>query len=195
VGHPGGRVGQINRRIVETAADAFLNWVRGSFQDDDDGAAWEQFFDTYIGVFLRNAAIYNYPGGMVQFYIDRGVIPALPITFTKSLVLEDGTRVRLSRNTSVNNILYTTNRPGDLMPDSIQTHGIVVDGSLYWLYIAEGSPQYSGRLVWSINTIASDTPSLSDVTQLYAAYFLEESGVINPQQQFEADHLIIITGI
>ena len=78
MGHPGGRVGQINRRIVETAADAFLNWVRDSFQDDDDGAAWEQFFDTYIGVFLRNAVVYN--NGNVDFYKAQGLIPEDPFT-------------------------------------------------------------------------------------------------------------------
>jgi len=38
------------------------------------GANWQTFYADNIGMFLRNAVIYNYPGGMVQFYKDQGVI-------------------------------------------------------------------------------------------------------------------------
>ena len=64
---------------VETVADSFLSWVRSAFQSDSYGQNWIQFYADNIGMFLRNAVIYNYPGSMVQFYQDQPS-PLIPQT-------------------------------------------------------------------------------------------------------------------
>jgi hypothetical protein len=43
--------------LVETAADAFLNWVSGSFHTNTQGTNWINFFRDNMGLFLRNATI------------------------------------------------------------------------------------------------------------------------------------------
>jgi len=181
---------------VETAADAFLNWVRGSFQDDDDGAAWEQFFDTYIGVFLRNAAIYNYKylgNGMRQFYTEQGLIGGVAITtFVKSSIVSN---VRLSPDTIVNNILYGTNTSYDRLPNTLDIRGIFVDSSnLYWLFINEEASEFPGRLVW-VERGGATGASLTVLNGLIAQYGqVDLQQWIDPRAAFVQDHLTIILG-
>jgi hypothetical protein len=56
---------------TKTAADAFLNWVRGTFEGTA-GAAWQEFFDENVGKFMRNATIYW--SGMTTHYIQNNII-------------------------------------------------------------------------------------------------------------------------
>jgi hypothetical protein len=112
---------------------------------ETNAAAWIDFFADNIGMFLRNAAIHNYPGGMVQFYKHKGVIPQTSIgTATRtatnySVRLEpvevDATAIAASGSLPTDNPIYGWLDAGGVLSDGIST---------YWLLIADES----NRLVW-----------------------------------------------
>jgi len=151
------------------AADGFLNWVRNSFGDlsaENNAQKWRNFFSQNIGMFLRNAVIYEKP--VVQFYEDLSLIPQSPIaTFTKTSGVVN---VRLTPNTTEDNIIYSTNNPSnphtDVMPQTIEVYGLVFQGGLYWLFIPDGrwtqngDIELTGRLVWSASNIAVNEENL-----------------------------------
>lgn len=161
---------------VETAADAFLNWVRDQeyqreyagtrsrcvfFNADGEtnAAAWITFFVNNMGMFLRNAAIYNYPDGMVHYFQGLGTILITPITIgspsSQSYIL------RLTPNT------VDDNEVGDSL-DGLSSVNIEIYGWLnippsvnepYWLlvrdkanrvvWVAAGAVQHNANLIQS----------------------------------------------
>jgi len=157
-----------NSRIVETAADTFLNWVRGSFQDDDDGAAWEQFFDTYIGVFLRDAAIFNYPSGMVGYYLQRASIP-VPVTrnkFSGTFTLGPPNLRQTAVSQVSENIIGNFD---DNLSNPFNVYGLINedpgDGADYWvltndIFVLAGEPR--NRLVWMTSSSVDGAPGTLD---------------------------------
>jgi hypothetical protein len=62
-------------RAIEITADAFLNWVRGSFVDTA-GQQWKNFFSSRIGKYLRNTTIYR--NEMFAHYSGNGIISPVP---------------------------------------------------------------------------------------------------------------------
>ena len=177
---------------VETAADAFLNWVRGSFQDDDDGVAWEQFFDTYIGVFLRNASIYNYPEGSVRFYLEGGLI--YEPSETRPIDPTSLARIRLAPLTVSSTDLgkaFDPNKPdedNDLEQTNLfgwadveQANG----ATIRWFAIRFRET----RLVW-----IADFGIIAQATDIAAQRRISNPLYLSPGRVFEADDLSTILG-
>jgi hypothetical protein len=178
-------------RRAEITADAFLNWVRASFVDTK-GQAWLNFFEDAnqrIGMFLRNAVIWNYPGGMVGFYKDQGVIPQTPIATSTSFAMNYSLRL------APQEIDATLIGSSGTLPSSVSIYrwldagGILGDGiSTYWLLIADGS----NRLLW----IAS-AGITHDENQVKAEPPVSSQTVnhLNPSRSYDADtDLIVIIG-
>jgi hypothetical protein len=131
---------------VETAADAFLSWVRNAFEGGA-GQAWLNFFASpqhNIGLFLRNAVIYNYPGGNVQFYKDRGVIPQAAIAL--GTVNPIAFQLRLTPDATADNVVGSS--VADLPNPNVEIYGWLdiepAPGQGYWLLVSD--KDY--RLVW-----------------------------------------------
>jgi hypothetical protein len=99
----------------EMAADAFLNWVRGSFFGAK-GAEWQQFFDEFyqvasqtvsqrMGMFLRNAVIYR--NGMSGYFKPIIFEPSQPRSFIGSAfnrvapIVNEWTNVRIEATSTV----------------------------------------------------------------------------------------------
>jgi hypothetical protein len=84
------------------------------------------------------------------------------------------------------------------MPSSIPVYGIVFDQPLgvYWLYIADGIPNLSGRLVWAIQTVAdptqADAATLNNLIAMYGQINL--NAIISPSDSYIEEYLHIIIG-
>lgn len=102
-------------------------------------------------MFLRNAVIYEYPGGMVQFYKDKGGIPQTSITI--GTVGPVSFLLRLTPDSLADNVIgsSTSNLPGSNGQifgwlNEQPAPNLPLDS--YWLLVADSA----NRLVW----VASD---------------------------------------
>jgi hypothetical protein len=178
-------------RRGEITADSFLNWVRESF-DGTKGSAWLNFYEAddednhrRIGMFLRNAVIYNYPGGMVQFYKDHDVIPQASITV--GTVDDDDANVRLTPTTTDDNIIAVT-------VNALNTNNVPIYGwsdtnpsgsSPYWLLVEDSV----SRLVW----VASNAIDYDD-TKITPQNEIDDIEILSPVRPFNDTDLSIILG-
>lgn len=178
-------------RRGEITADSFLNWVRESF-DGTKGSAWLNFYEAEdvdnhrrIGMFLRNAVIYNYSGGMVQFYKDRGVIPQLSLTI--GTVDDDDANVRLTPTTTDNNIVAVTANVLNL--NSVPIYGWSdtnpSGSSPYWLLVEDSV----SRLVW----VASNAIDYDD-TKITPQNEIDDIEVLSPVRPYNDTDFSIILG-
>ncbi len=171
---------------VETVADSFLSWVRSAFQSDSYGQNWIQFYADNIGMFLRNAVIYNYPGGMVQFYQDQPS-PLIPQT---SL----GIATRTASDYSLR--LEPTELPASViaLSSSLPTYNPIYgwmdagqqlqDGSTYWVLIADEL----NRLIWiAANGIGHDPNILTSQNAV-------DPTLINPSREYDSADMSTIIG-
>ncbi|NWG16555.1 MAG: hypothetical protein HXY41_07960 [Chloroflexi bacterium] len=176
-------------RRSEITADSFLNWVRGAFEGAK-GDAWQDFFEgstRRIGMFLRNAVIYNYPGGMVQFYKDEGVIPQTSVT--SATKTSTGYSVRsVPQELSVTEIGSTSDPE---FPNTVEIYGwldaggTLSDGvSTYWLLVVD----QENRLVWVASNGLQHNPSaLNQQNQITTT-------IMNPSRNYAATDLPMIVG-
>lgn len=105
---------------VETAADAFLNWVRSAFDASPSGQSWINFFNQHVGKFLRNAAIRQQ--GMIAYYVSAGLIPGTPIR-TITIKQDDTYAVRLEAAINENNQIGTADSLLALPPSNVSVYG------------------------------------------------------------------------
>jgi hypothetical protein len=192
--------------LLETAADAFLNWVRDqeylreyttsrsrrAFYDgdgEDEATAWIDFFADNIGMFLRNAAIYNYPGRMVQFYKDRNEIPEPEIT-DGSLEIGFGNYGLHPSAKEITNVHWGTAAADLSDVNSIPIYGWVTpteaigDGSSYWLLIADSG----NRLCWiEENAIDHNTNLLDSQNE-------SDAMLLSPDRPYSNTDLSVILG-
>jgi len=171
---------------TEATADAFLNWVRNGFTNTTDGIAWKTFFDANMGMFLRNAIIYTSPGGMLQYYIDRGDVPSVPIA---SFAKGTGTpvRVRLSPDDS-NNILYESDSAN--LSDPVKVYGLIQETltpiSNYWVMSVDNQ----NRLVWFASEAVVATST--ELSVLYNNDF--DDSLISPVRSVDTIDVNLIRG-
>lgn len=172
---------------IETVADAFLSWVRDAFGDaegESQACGWISFFANNIGKFLRNAVIYNYPGGMVQYYKDQGVLPSSPIAEIAKSTLS--LNVRQTPDILASNILYsslTTN-----LANPVLIFGLINedpgDGSPYWLLVGDSS----NRLVWvASSSVDSQTVTLDSLRDIWGEF---NDGLISPDRLVQIDTIV-----
>jgi len=184
---------------TETAADAFLNWVRdgetngyarNSFYDATDetnAALWRTFFNNNIGMFLRNAVIYGI--GMVQFYQSTGLIPPSPIAtstnFATNYVLRLAPQELDATSFGSSSTLPTT----VAIYGWLDANGILGDGvSTYWLLIANGL----NLLLWiAAGGIAHDE------NQVKAQLEITDGTVaqLNPARDYSDVDIVTIIGV
>jgi hypothetical protein len=177
---------------TETAADAFLNWVRHrerptfvNAAGESQAAGWISFFANNMGMFLRNAAIYGV--GMVQFYKDEGIIPQTSIT--PGTRIDDAANVRLTPDAgTTDNLIGTT---GNYLNINLEIYGwsdATPSGtSPYWLLVADNR----NRLVWvasgAIQHISADiTPGNKTLPSQLA--------LMSPSRSFASNDLSILLG-
>jgi hypothetical protein len=183
---------------TETTADAFLNWVRGTFDQTDEGDAWRTFFATNIGMVLRNAAFYQKShrneSGIIAFYKGRGVVG----DFLIGDVAEEGiyslrvTAEKLDTNKigSMSSFLgargkvaiYGWHQPSDPIPDGQKT-------APYWLLVSTNPPETAeaGKLAWVASNGAVFTDA--DLKSKTKDVKLES---LSPTRAFEVGDLDII---
>ena len=169
---------------IETVADSFLSWIRDAFEGTA-GTNWQQFYADNIGIFLRNATIYNYPGGMVQFYKDQGVIPQTSIdtgnhtatSYSLRLAPQelDATSVASSSTLPANFAIYGWMDAGGVLSDDIST---------YWLLIADER----NRLVWVASNGITHNPN--NLNQQNAI----DPTPLDPSRSYNPDDLKVILG-
>ena len=169
---------------VETVADSFLSWIRNAFEGTS-GTGWQNFYANNIGMFLRNAAIYSYPGGMVQFYKDQGVIPQTSIDTGNQTTTDYSVRLYPQ---SINATEITSTAT---LPSSFHIFGWqeidppLNDGSTYWLLISDNS----NRLVWvAEKAIGHDPNKLNTQNQI-------DPTLLDPSRSYENTDISIITGV
>lgn len=174
---------------VETVADAFLSWVRNVLEGSE-GQAWRSFFESpqnNIGMFLRNAIIYNYPGGMAQFYKDEGVIPQTSIT--PGTLIDDTANVRLTPVAGVTDNLLGI--AANFLNPTLEIYGwtnINPSGSSpYWLLVADKG----NRLVWvasgAIQHVAVDITTENKILDT-------EVELMAPSRSFQSSDLNTLLG-
>jgi hypothetical protein len=162
-------------KLVEITADSFLNWARVSFEGTA-GQSWEGFYADNIGMFLRNAVIYNYPGGMVQFYKDQGIIPQTSIT--PGTRADDNANVRLTPIVTDGNIVGIS---ANVLNSNTNPSG----SSPYWLLVEDKDT----RLVW----VASNAISHDD-TQITPQNEIANIESLSPVRPYMDDDLLTILG-
>ena|GEM_PF-1015303 len=172
-----------NTDYVETAADSFLNWVINGFEGTA-GANWQAFYADNIGIFLRNATIYNYPGGMVQFYKDQGVIPQMAIDTGTRTTTDYSVRL-YPQPINATEITSTASLPSTFPIFGWQEIDPPLnDGSVYWLLIADNN----NRLVWAAEkAIGHDPNKLNTQNKI-------DPTLLNPSRAYTNLDLSIIMG-
>lgn len=135
---------------TETAADAFLNWVRDgerpTFVDapgETQAAGWRNFFATNIGMFLRNAVIY---GLGMKTHFQPLIFPPSP-----QRNINPGTfQVRLApvvnESTNLGKAFDPNDPDNDLNLFDTRTYGWATSEGFNWFLIEDRNE----RLVWII---------------------------------------------
>lgn len=169
---------------TETTADAFLSWVRTAFQPDTFGQNWQQFFSTNIGIFLRNAVIWQQ--GMIAYYQSVYLIPESP-TDTGSKANSRLLRLTPVEPLNNDNIIGSSSA---LLPDNVEifswnTPSVPIsDGSPYWLLVGD----VENRLVWvASNGINHNVGLVTSSPQIDASQ-------ITPNRAFSGSDINIIIG-
>jgi hypothetical protein len=169
------------RTDYETVADAFLSWVQGAFQQDSYGENWQEFFTTYMGKFLRNAAIWQI--GVVAYYQSKDIIPTISITpATRTF---GSFSVRL---TPAGDILGNSSTllpaPGENINIFGWTDVFPIENAPYWLLV----PDNENRLVWvapgAANHIQADLTSSNKI----------DPELLSPLRAFSNDDLDLLLG-
>jgi len=140
---------------TETAADAFLNWVRhtdalsrltfvNKNSSETNADNWIAFFASNGGLFLRNAVIYNV--GMLPYYQAKGIVGA-PIAVADKSSVDVAVRITPSAGSLYNDrILYRS--PSPQLSNEINVFGLisesVSEASNYWVLVSDTA----NRLVW-----------------------------------------------
>ncbi len=161
---------------------------RRPFSDDtgeSQATEWINFFLDKMGRFLRNAAIYHYPGGMVQFYKDQGVIPQVAIA-TGTVGLSRQLRLTSSEAQNANNTINKQSDTPNALPNLVEVFGwypppqpenALSDGSPRWLLIVDTN----NRLLWvasdaiDVGTTDVETYPQADIATLSPAIAYIES--------------------
>jgi len=199
---------------TETAADAFLNWVRDGENngyarkaffnkpdtDETQAQAWRTFFADNIGAFLRNATIYT--KGMSIHYIENGLIRATqtaPRNFMQSLVEGElkWPNARLIPNENNDGALIgaiNPEVPGNRTASKIYGWWEGAGSTYRWLLV-DGSNEDGQQLVWIVDSgLAVETGDLVDAPPPTGNRILDYEP-INPQRMFSKGDICTILGL
>jgi hypothetical protein len=194
-----------NFSYVETAADAFLNWVRhtdalsrptfvNKNSSETNAAAWIAFFANNGGLFLRNAVIHNI--GMLPYYQAKGIVGAQPILVADKSDINRNVRITPNAGPGWDDrILYDSE--SDNLPHTLNIFGLIKEdlgeGSAYWVLTSD----ISNRLVWTASlAIAADVIDLDAVWNALGGNF-DRTGItpIRPVDGFDIEVIVGVRNV
>jgi len=172
----------------------FLNWVRHSFGDlsgENHAQQWRNFFSQNIGMFLRNAVMYEQ--GNIDFYLDQSVIleGSTPFPIGTDFIAGYALRSKPDETSSTRLksvelgdlptaiIIYGWLDAGGLLGDNLSTYWLLIGTSQHYLvWIASAGIAHSESEVKSRSQISGLQLNQLNPARSYMEYGLDDLSLV-----------------